>query len=34
VFSSFLRHLGYLELPGTTTPLPEMQWFPATGAVR
>lgn len=33
VFSRFLRHLAYLELPGTTAPLPEMHWFPATGAV-
>jgi hypothetical protein len=34
VFSSFLRHLAYLELPEVTAPLPELQWFPATGAVR
>lgn len=34
VFSRFLRHLSYLELPGSTEPLPEMQWFPAYGAVR
>jgi hypothetical protein len=33
VFSSFLRHLAYLELPASTDPLPELQWFPAT-AVR
>ncbi|GHH18793.1 hypothetical protein Srubr_28010 [Streptomyces rubradiris] len=32
VFSRFLRHLTYLELPPTTAPLPEMQWFPATRA--
>ncbi|MYS85007.1 hypothetical protein GTZ85_33495 [Streptomyces sp. SID5474] len=32
VFSRFLRHLGYLELVADTTPLPEMQWFPPTGA--
>lgn len=32
VFSSFLRHLGYLELPPSTDPLPELQWFPS-GAV-
>ncbi|MFC4906837.1 hypothetical protein [Actinomadura gamaensis] len=32
VFNRFLRHLAYLELPAVTTPLPEMQWFPA-GAV-
>lgn len=29
VFSSFLRHLAYLEVPVTTQPLPELQWFPA-----
>jgi hypothetical protein len=34
VFSSFLRHLAYLELPPSTLALPELQWFPATGAVR
>lgn len=34
VFSRFLRHLTYLELPGTTEPIPELHWFPATGAVR
>ncbi|MER7013472.1 hypothetical protein ABT324_18800 [Saccharopolyspora sp. NPDC000359] len=33
VFSRFLRHLAYLELPPTTEPLPEMQWFPPTRAV-
>jgi hypothetical protein len=33
VFSRFLRHLAYLELAATTTPLPEMQWFPSTRAV-
>jgi hypothetical protein len=33
VFSSFLRHLAYLELPPSTDPLPELQWFPAAGAV-
>ncbi len=32
VFSRFLRHLAYLELPPTTAPLPEMQWFPTTRA--
>ncbi|MFC4949741.1 hypothetical protein [Pseudonocardia sp. GCM10023141] len=32
VFSSFLRHLTYLELPATTEPLPELAWFPS-GAV-
>ncbi|MCX4090903.1 hypothetical protein [Nocardia sp. alder85J] len=29
VFARFLRHLTYLELPGTSTPIPELQWFPA-----
>ena len=29
VFSSFLRHLAYLEVPVTNQPLPELQWFPA-----
>lgn len=33
VFSRFLRHLAYLELPATTAPLPEMHWFPPTRAV-
>ena len=33
VFSSFLRHLAHLELPPSTDPLPELQWFPAAGAV-
>jgi len=33
VFSRFLRHLAYLELPPTTAPLPEMQWFPPTRTV-
>lgn len=33
VFSRFLRHLTYLELPSTTTPLPEMHWFPPSRAV-
>ncbi|MEV1048882.1 hypothetical protein [Streptomyces sp. NPDC049916] len=33
VFSRFLRHLAYLELVPVTVPLPEMQWFPPTGAV-
>jgi hypothetical protein len=33
VFSQFLRHLAYLELPPTTAPVPEMQWFPPTRAV-
>lgn len=34
VFSRFLRHLAYLELPDSTTALPELHWFPATGAAR
>lgn len=34
VFSRFLRHLSYLEVPSTATPLPELHWFPATGAGR
>jgi hypothetical protein len=34
VFSRFLRHLAYLELPGTTGPVAEMHWFPAVGEVR
>lgn len=34
VFSRFLRHLGYLELPESTEPIPELHWFPAMGAAR
>lgn len=34
VFARFLRHLTYLELPPTGDPIPELHWFPATGAVR
>lgn len=34
VFSRFLRHLAYLELPGTSVPLPELHWFPAMEAAR
>jgi hypothetical protein len=34
VFSRFLRHLAYLELPGTNLPIPELHWFPATGMAR
>lgn len=34
VFSGFLRHLAYLEVPPTADPLPELQWFPAAGVVR
>ncbi|GII55490.1 hypothetical protein Pth03_38790 [Planotetraspora thailandica] len=33
VFSRFLRHLAYLELPGTSEPVAEMHWFPSLGAV-
>ena len=33
VFSRFLRHLAYVELPATTAPLPELQWFPSTRVV-
>lgn len=32
VFSRFLRHLAYLELPAVTAPLPELHWFPPTRA--
>lgn len=32
VFSRFLRHLAYLELPASTEPIPELHWFPATRA--
>lgn len=34
VFSRFLRHLAYLEVPDSTEPLAELHWFPATRAVR
>jgi hypothetical protein len=34
VFSRFLRHLTYLEHPPTTTPIPELHWFPTARAVR
>lgn len=34
VFSRFLRHLAYLELPGSAEPVPELHWFPAAGVVR
>ncbi|MFG1878740.1 hypothetical protein ACGFIV_28230 [Sphaerisporangium sp. NPDC049003] len=34
VFSRFLRHLAYLEVPDSTDPLAELHWFPAMGAVR
>ncbi|NUT35302.1 MAG: hypothetical protein HOV79_19785 [Hamadaea sp.] len=33
VFSRFLRHLSYLELPASAEPIAELHWFPATGAV-
>ena len=33
VFSRFLHHLAYLELPGSTEPIPELHWFPAVAAV-
>jgi hypothetical protein len=29
VFSRFLHHLSYLELPDVTEPVPELHWFPA-----
>jgi hypothetical protein len=34
VFSRFLRHLAYLELPGTTEPVAELHWFPAVAEAR
>ncbi|MFI6734832.1 hypothetical protein ACIBI9_18040 [Nonomuraea sp. NPDC050451] len=34
VFSRFLRHLAYLEVPDSTEPLAELHWFPATRMVR
>ncbi|SDF99934.1 hypothetical protein SAMN05421505_10154 [Sinosporangium album] len=34
VFSRFLRHLAYLEVPDSTEPLPELHWFPAMAGVR
>jgi hypothetical protein len=34
VFARFLRHLSYLELPGSAEPLPELHWFPATPATK
>lgn len=33
VFSRFLRHLAYLELPTTSEPVAELHWFPSFGAV-
>jgi hypothetical protein len=32
VFSGFLRHLAYLELPGSAEPIPELHWFPSVAA--
>ena len=32
VFSGFLRHLAYLELPGSGEAIPELHWFPSVGA--
>lgn len=29
VFSRFLAHLSYLEVPATAEPLPELHWFPS-----
>lgn len=34
VFSRFLRHLAYLEVPAATTAVPELHWFPAAAGVR
>jgi hypothetical protein len=34
VFSRFLHHLTYLELPDVIEPVPEMHWFPAGGEGR
>jgi hypothetical protein len=34
VFSRFLRHLAYLEVPVSAEPVPELDWFPPAGAVR
>jgi hypothetical protein len=31
VFSRFLHHLSYLEVPATSEPLSELHWFPASG---
>jgi hypothetical protein len=33
VFSRFLRHLAYLELPESNEPLPELHWFPSYGSL-
>ncbi|MEV0380390.1 hypothetical protein [Nonomuraea sp. NPDC050643] len=34
VFSRFLRHLAYLEVPDSTEPLTELHWFPAMEVAR
>ncbi|WP_434743989.1 hypothetical protein [Micromonospora sp. SH-82] len=34
VFARFLRHLTYLEVPGSDGIVPELHWFPATAGVR
>jgi hypothetical protein len=34
VFSRFLHHLAYLEVPGSSTAVPELDWFPAASGVR
>jgi hypothetical protein len=34
VFSRFLHHLSYLELPDAVEPVPELHWFPAGGEGR
>lgn len=34
VFSRFLHHLSYLDLPGAVEPLPELSWFPAGAGAR
>lgn len=34
VFSRFLNHLAYLEVPASAEPIPELHWFPATTGAR
>ncbi|MEV6925854.1 hypothetical protein AB0M46_15340 [Dactylosporangium sp. NPDC051485] len=34
VFSRFLRHLAYLEVPGSGEPIPELHWFPSVRETR
>jgi hypothetical protein len=34
VFSRFLRHLAYLELPPCEEPISELHWFPSTSPAR